>query len=114
MSISGVLDDHTPDFEALVEGYKTEIKQSLRTVRTLQDSQGIRLITTSPGILGEAEDIIRRMEEYEPKEGKRRVSTALKLYYEQAGKKLDNELGKKFQSLWGQLVDSAQEDKKKF
>lgn len=64
---------------------------------------------TIPPTMGEAEDIIRRMERYDQMDGKRRVCTALELYYEQAGKKLNNEPGKNFQALWDQLVASAQE-----
>lgn len=50
------------------------------------------------------------MEAYDQMDGKRRVSTALGHYYGQAGKKVDNEPGKKLQKLWGQLVASSQGD----
>ena len=113
MSSSGVPDNQTPNFKEIADGYKTEIRQSLETVKLLhnleKDPEGTRLIVRYPQLLREVQDLYRRMEAYDQMDGKSRVSTALRLYYEQAGKKSDNEPGKKLQILWHQLVTSAQQ-----
>lgn len=85
MSSSSIPNELIPNFEAIAEGYKASITQSLQTGTTLQDKakdpEGKRLISSYPDIIGESGAIIRRMKEYDQMNGgKKRVSTALEIY----------------------------------
>ncbi|KAK3334916.1 hypothetical protein B0H65DRAFT_553247 [Neurospora tetraspora] len=111
MSIPRMPDGSSFYFSSISEVYMADTRQGLKQVWKLpvHMTSPNAFQPTIPPTMGEAEDIIRRMERYDQMDGKRRVCTALELYYEQAGKKLNNEPGKNFQALWDQLVASAQE-----
>lgn len=117
MSSSGVPDDQPPNFAKMAEGYKTEIKQSLETLSKLKkegsndpDPDGSRFLGAWPRLNPESQAIISRMIRYDQMDGnKSRLCTVLELYYEQAGKKLDEDPLKTFLGLWDKLKANAKQ-----